>query len=298
MRAIASRVVGFALDIVSGRFPKTIRIETTNGCNAKCIICPHADMGRPIDNMRDELFRKIVSECADNNVDTLHLHNFGEPLLDKKLPDRIALCKTLGIRRVKIFSNGALLNEERGRALIDAGLDEIKISFDGANKEEFERIRSPLKYDDVVSNVINFVRLRDEVCGVGAKLKIEVTCSSTTDKDKTMSALASHVDGFSFGKIHNWANWDSGAVADAPKRSGARKPCARLWQTFTILSDGRVGLCCLDYDGSVILGNLGDPSQTIAKIWRNEAYSRVRALHRRNRQGEIPLCDTCAKSFW
>ena len=52
------------------------------------------------------------TECAENSVDTLHLHNFGEPLLDKKLPERIRLCKELGIKRVKMFSNGALLTEE------------------------------------------------------------------------------------------------------------------------------------------------------------------------------------------
>lgn len=280
-----------------GRFPKTIRVETTNGCNAKCIICPHGEMDRSINNMSDELFRKIVTECAENNVDTLHLHNFGEPLLDKKLPDRVRLCKELGIRRVKIFSNGSLLTKDRGRALIEAGLDEIKISFDGANKEEFERIRAPLKYESVVNNVIELVRLRDEM-GAKKKLKIAVTCSSTTDKDKTMAALATHVDGFSFGKIHNWANWDSTSVADAPEHTGARKPCSRVWQTFTVLADGRVALCCLDYDGSKILGNLADPDQTIAKIWHNETYAQVRALHRQGRQGEIPVCASCAKSFW
>jgi hypothetical protein len=300
MRTIPSRIVGFGLNATAGGFPKTIRIETTNGCNAKCIICPHSEMDRKIYNMNDELFHRIVSECADNKVDTLHLHNFGEPLLDKKIADRISLCKKLGIRRVKIFTNGALLNEEKGRALIEAGLDEIKISFDGANKEEFERIRAPLKYEDVVSNVIKLVEMRDELYkGKDKKrLKIEVTCSSTTDKDQTMSALAEHVDGFSFGKIHNWATWDSSAVSDAQPRSGSRKPCARVWRTFTILSNGQVALCCLDYDGKFVLGNLSDPSQTISKIWRNANYAHVRACHSQGRQEEIPLCANCAKSFW
>ena len=66
-----------------------------------------------------------------------------------------------GVATVKIFSNGSLLNEPHARGLIDAGLDEIKISFDGASKEEFERIRFPLKFDVVMENVQRLVELRD-----------------------------------------------------------------------------------------------------------------------------------------
>ncbi len=297
MNSLISHLAGAGLDLVRRAFPKTIRIETTNGCNARCVICPHAEMGRKVVNMDDGLFRRIVAECADNDVDTLHLHNFGEPLLDRKLPQRISHCKSLGIRRVKIFTNGSLLTEERARGLIEAGLDEIKISFDGANKEEFEYIRQPLSYETVVENVIALVHQRNAM-GARDRLKIEVTCSSTTDKDATMSRLAEHVDGFSFGRIHNWANWDSAEVSCARGGHGLRKPCARVWQTFTILSDGRVALCCLDYDGSVVLGDLNDPGQSIAKIWVNEAYARIRGLHRKGRQDKIPICATCAKSFW
>lgn len=295
MHAVLSRVVASAMGALQGAFPKTIRIETTNGCNAKCIICPHPEMDRAIGLMKDELFLKIVEECAARDVDTLHLHNFGEPLIDKKLPERIRLAKAKGIRRVKIFSNGSLLTEARARALIDAGLDEIKISFDGANREEFERIRAPLKYDVVVGNVKNLVRLRNEL---GAKLRIEVSCTATADKDQTMEALAGDVDHFTFGKIHNWGNWDSDTVAEGAAKSRARKPCSRVWQTFTILADGRVALCCLDYDGSVILGNLSDPDQSIAKIWANAEYRRIREIHATGRQGEIAICADCSKSFW
>jgi MoaA/NifB/PqqE/SkfB family radical SAM enzyme len=295
MRAIASRVIATALDVMLGEFPRTIRVETTNACNAKCIICPHGEMDRVTGIMTDELFHKIAAECAAARVDTLHLHNFGEPLVDKKLPERIALCKSLGIRRVKIISNGSLLTEDRARALIDAGLDEIKISFDGANKEEFERIRAPLKYEAVVGNVIGLARIRNEK---GAKLKINVTCSSTTDKDATMSALEKHVDGFTFASIHNWADWESDTVAEGARHSRTRKPCARVWQTFTILADGRVSLCCLDYDGRVVLGNLSEDGQTIRGIWKNQAYAEIRRRHREGRQGEIAICAGCSKAFW
>ena len=180
--------------------------------------------------------------------------------------------------------------------MISAGLDEIKISFDGANEEEFQRIRAPLKYTSVVENVINLVRIRNEMGR--DQMKIQVTCSSTTDKDQTMAALSKYVDGFSFGKLHNWASWDSQSISVAHRKQGNRKPCARIWQTFTILSTWQVALCCLDYNGSVIVGDLRDQNQSIAKIWQGDGYRRIRNLHRKSRQDQIAVCASCAKSYW
>ena len=141
------RMLGGAYDVASRSFPNLVRIETTNACNAKCIICPHKDLQRKIRQIDDDLFIRAIDECAENRCPEVHLHNFGEPLLDRSLADRVRYAKSKGIAKVKIFTNGSLLTRQRGRALIDAGLDEIKISFDGATREEFERIRYPLKYN-------------------------------------------------------------------------------------------------------------------------------------------------------
>jgi len=285
---IVCRCVGAVLDATRGRFPAVVRIETTNACNARCVICPHKDMNRPIRQMDDALFDRILDECAAQRCREIHLHNFGEPLLDKRLEDRIRRAKEKGIAKVKIFSNGSLLTAERARGLIDAGLDEIKISFDGATREEFEAIRRPLKFDRVVGNVEQLVKLRNEL---GSKLKIHVACCSTTDREATMQALSRIVDGFAFGKIHNWAS-----EGEPVGRTAIRKPCDRLWRTFTILAGGEVALCCLDYDGQHLLGRL-DAGTTIREIFDSQPYREVRRRHRQARQSEIDLCATCSKAF-
>lgn len=280
------RIVGGVFDAAKGRFPAVVRLETTNACNARCVICPHRAMQRPVKAMDEDLYRRLIDQCAAGRCREVHLHNFGEPLLDKNIEERIAYAKQKGIGRVKIFCNGSLLTPDRARRLIDAGLDEIKVSFDGADREEFERIRTPLKFDAVVCNVVELVKLRD---AAGAKLRVRVACCSTTDRQATMRSLEKVVDDFSFGKLHNWA-----AQEPAPKR--LRKPCSRLWRTFTVLADGRVSLCCLDYDGQQILGRL-DQHCTIADVWNDRPYAEVRRAHREARQADIPLCDNCTKAF-
>ncbi len=280
------RTLGGAFDLVAGRFPAVVRLETTNACNAKCIICPHREMHRPIVTMDQGLYTRLIDECAREGCREVHLHNFGEPLLDKRIEERIAYAKQKGIRRVKIFCNGSLLTPERSQRLIEAGLDEIKVSFDGATREEFERIRTPLKFDAVAENVIALVELRN---ALGSKLRVRVACCSTTDKAATMQLLEKKVDKFAFGKLHNW-----GGQSEA--KNGIRKPCSRLWRTFTVLAGGEVALCCLDYDGQQILGRVDD-GRSILDVWNGPLYRSVRRYHREARQEEIPLCANCTKAF-
>lgn len=279
--------VGGLYDAGLTEFPKIVRIESTNACNAQCTICPHHKMSRPTKRIDQSLFEKIINECGENQCREVHLHNFGEPFLDKRLETFVKYAKDKGIGKIKVFSNGAIISEERARGILLAGIDEIKVSFDGATKEEFERIRTPLKFDEVVTNMVRLVELRDEL---GSSAKIKVACCSTTDKSKTMEMLATKVDGFSFGKIHNW-----GGDEGEQKAAGTRKPCSRLWRTFTILVDGNVSLCCLDYDGIVNFGNVA--ASSIKEVWASKKYKEIRNLHKLARQGEINLCSHCSKAY-
>ena len=296
---LSCSIVGNTLDLAIGRFPNTVRIETTNACNAKCVICPHQVMQRPTCNIDDELYRRIIDECAESGCRNIHLHNFGEPLLDKHLTERVRYAKQKGIKKITIFSNGSLLTTEKAEQLIDAGLDEIKVSFDGATKEEFEKIRVPLKFDAIVGQIKELVSIRNRK---KAPLKIKVACCSTSDKNETMRLLENCVDDFSFGKVHNWADKDvnqpirSDTSQGGACRSGIRKPCSRVWQTFTVLSNGKVALCCLDYEGKIDLGNVSN--KTISEIWTSESYKMIRLLHKKAQQDKISICRNCIKSFW
>lgn len=285
---LANKIKERRLSLAAGSFPHIIRVECTNACNATCIICPHQRMKRPVAVMADELYERIVSECAGHSIHEFNLHNFGEPLMDRKLEDRIRLAKEAGLPKVKIFSNGSLLTEERIRGLLKAGLDEIVISFDGATREEFEMIRSNLKFDTVVGNVNTLIRLRNEL---RSPLHIRLTCCSTQDISQTRLLLPREgVDNFTLTKIHNWAT-----EGEAPS-SNTRKPCSRVWRTFTILASGEVALCCLDYDGRIILGDLKS-GQSIRDIWRGEPYRRIRQLHISDQQAEVEICAACSESF-
>ena len=65
---------------------------------------------------------------------------------------------------------------------------------------------------------------------------------------------------------------------------------------MTVLVNGDVALCCLDYSAKEVLGNVMDAP--MLDIWNNARYSELRKLHRESRQSEIPLCSNCTKCFF
>ena len=124
-------------------------VETGDACNAGCPMGTIEDWHRDSPTMKDDLFDKIAAELIDhrNEVRRVSLYRDGEPLLDKKMPQRIATLKDGGIAEVNISTNVSLLNEDRARGILEAGLDSIILSIDSLTKDVFEAIRLRLKFE-------------------------------------------------------------------------------------------------------------------------------------------------------
>ena len=61
-------------------------------------------------------------------------------MLVKSLPRMVRYLKDRGVY-VLFNTNGTLLNPTRGRALIDFGLDELRVSLDASNRASYLAIR-------------------------------------------------------------------------------------------------------------------------------------------------------------
>ncbi len=263
--------------------PEIVQIEGTNICNAKCVFCPRDDMDRKQGVMDMALFRKIVDECADLGIRHVRLHNYGEPFIDRQLVEKTRYAKQRGIAEVGMISNGSLITEEAARGLIEAGLDAINISVDAAGREVFETTRVGLKYDKVIGNIERLVRIRKELGRRRPKLILSFVRQGRSDEEQ---AFIEHwrpiADKIHVTDLHNWAG-------TLNQKSDVRFPCYRPWLTFTVLWDGRVSLCCADFDGKEILGNARTSS--IKEIWNADAYRRVRREHLES--GGPSICRTC-----
>ena len=144
--------------------PSVLMIENTNHCNAECVMCPRDTLSRPRGFMDFGLFEKIIREVSRaRRKPVTHLHGFGEPLLDKLLPEKIQLAKTSGIKKTYIVTNASLLSPEASRKIIRAGLDKMKISFYGTDEESYNNTMKRLNFKVTLQNVKDFLRIRKEL---------------------------------------------------------------------------------------------------------------------------------------
>jgi radical SAM protein with 4Fe4S-binding SPASM domain len=265
------------------RLPEIVQIEATNICNAKCVFCPRDEMHRRQGIMSVELFKKIVDECAELGITHVRMHNYGEAFVDRKLVEKVRYAKEKGIQEVGMISNGSLITEPVAKGMIDAGLDAINISVDASGKEVFEATRIGLKYDRVIANIERLLRLRAESGKRRPKLILSfVRQNNSVDEQAFIEHWRTIADKIHVTDLHNWAG-------TLNTESDVNYPCYRPWLTFTVLWDGRVSLCCADFDGKTILGNLN--THTIAEIWNAEPYRKARREHLES--GGPEICRAC-----
>ena len=223
--------------------PEIVQIESTNICNAKCVFCPRDEMHRRQGVMSMELFRKVVDECAELGITHVRVHNYGEPFMDRRLTDKVRYAKQKGIKEVGMISNGSLITEDVARGMIEAGLDAINISVDASGREVFESTRLGLNYDKVIANIERLVRIRAELGRRRPKLILSfVRQNNSADEQAFIEHWRAIADKIHITDLHNWAG-------TLNRESDVNYPCYRPWLTFTVLWDGRVSLCCADFDG-------------------------------------------------
>lgn len=242
--------------------------------------------------MDDDLYLKVLDQCVEMGVRKIHLQNFGEPLIDRKLPEKIKTAKDRGIHTVKIISNASALTESKSRQLIESGLDEIKVSFDGLSKEIFEKVRVGLKYERIATNLEGLIRLRKEMGRTNPKIQLMFVSikENEFEKDGFVDRWRGVVDRVDVTIAHNWGGSDDiAATPESKDQTGY--PCMRLWQTFTVLWDGRVSICCVDYEGSEILGDLR--TQSMRDIWEGTRLAEIRKWHKQGEFGKVPICGDC-----
>jgi MoaA/NifB/PqqE/SkfB family radical SAM enzyme len=81
-------------------------------------------------------------------------------MLVANLPRMVRYLKDRGVY-VLFNTNGTVLSERNGRALIAAGLDELRVSLDASNRESFKAVRGRDYFSRIVRNVRAFRELQE-----------------------------------------------------------------------------------------------------------------------------------------
>ncbi|MFZ5517064.1 MAG: radical SAM/SPASM domain-containing protein [Candidatus Zhuqueibacterota bacterium] len=271
--------------------PDKVYAESTNACNADCVMCNRHKMTRKTGVMEYALFKDIAGQCASLGVKEMRFHNFGEPMMDRLLAEKVRYAKKKGIGATALYSNGSLLNRTMADKLIESGLDRLFISFDGGTRETYERIRVKLNYDDVSENIERFMALRNrkERQQPAVELVLLPVHDDPADVQRFREKWEGKVDSVRVSRLHDFAGQNGNGSATQPETLAV--PCYMLWKSMFILWNGDVSLCCLDFDGKYILGNVRKSS--LEDIWRGEKFNTVRRRHATGELSELALCRQC-----
>ncbi len=292
--------------------PPSIQIQTIDRCNATCIMCPYSSVAGSVSAnlMDDDLYRHIIEEIAQigkTGIVCLMLQN--EPLLDRKLPDRVRLAKEILARGVRVITvtNGSPLTQAMIGKLIASGVDSVSVSIDAYSENTYNRIRHGLDFQRVVKNTlsliermgsrhidVSFLRQRenegeeDHFAAYWRRQGIKVRFKEPTNRAGTL-------DSYERVRKARPALWKKLAH---PILNLMIPACPHPFTIMTVLWDGRVITCCEDWEPRDTVGDLS--KQSLKEVWNGEKINRYRYLLRNHRAEESLVCSDCSlsKRYW
>lgn len=225
----------------------SVNMETYCFCNRKCYFCffherfPKREQGI----MEEKTYKKIIDGLVKINFcGRVSPHNYGEPLMDKRLPSLIEYTrKKLPNCFIYIATNGDFLTDQLFRTLINKGVDHFFIT----------------DYDDKEKPFLQYISVK---CPIHVTLR----------KSKFIKQYDRA------GKIYN-------------RKLALSNPCLRPSSQLLVNWKGDVILCCNDFYGDFVIGNVNDAD--LMDIWHSPKFNHYREMLRRGERSKISLCKYC-----
>lgn len=154
LRKLAGHGAGRALRALRARAlhrPTTLVLDTSHRCNLSCRMCSLPGERRT-GVMSMDTFERLAHVFPQ--VASVELHSSGEPLLNPHLVEMVRRIKAISpAAAVEFSTNGMLVDGAIARALVDAGLDRITFSVDGATPETYAAVRRGADLERVLAGV-------------------------------------------------------------------------------------------------------------------------------------------------
>ncbi len=270
-------------------YPMSLIIENTGRCNLQCPMCPRELTDYPPEDFDFDLFKRLIDEVKDRS-ELVFPWGLGEPLLNPDLFRMIRYCRDAGLCTV-VSTNATLLDEVRGRRLIEAGLNHLIIAFDGTTREVYEKYRKNANFEKVRNNVLGFLelkkRLEADVFVVMQMVRLPENRHQIEEYHRMWS-----IEGVDEIRIKEDEVVIPGvALEERLNHDRRRHPCYQLWQgPIHINYQGDFRPCCHMYHTEAF-GNVNE--QSIYELWNSEPMHRLREAHLAGDLSGYPDCLNC-----
>lgn len=259
--------------------PRLVRFEVSSLCNLKCLMCPQPNkMTRPKKNMEFDLFRAVVD--TNSQIKEVELFNWGEPLMNPHLIEFVGYAAKKNIL-TRFVTNATLLNRNMSLKLVEAGLDEIYFSLDNID-DEYERIRKQ-SFSRVIENITAFIDIaRKSPRHIRTGVNIVKSQYNKIGLDQAKHRFMEM--GIDVVLVEE-GQFEQEVVSRTSR-------CFEPYRNITILSNGTVVPCCVDYDGVLAMGSVWQ-EPNLKKIFNNSAYRSLRRSFRSNNRMNS-ICERCS----
>jgi len=280
-----------------------VRIENTNRCAYRCFFCPREEMTRDKGIMPVEDLAFILDRVGQHEG-LVDLHGFGEPLLDKFLPEKIALISSRWpLAEPRFYSTlGVRVEHDYFSKLVAAGLRHVEVSFYGFDADSYHEAHGADRYDLARENLERLCEAQHNSLG---KLNVVVRAFPKHDTIKQPGVTETRLAQFSqwldslnikVVRERDMHNYGGGRDYNKP---GDYIPCSVVWgyrqRVLQITWDLYVIPCCFDFNAEIKLGNLR--TQTLAEIFSSLPYKNFIEDHIANRLEAYPVCLKCERCY-
>ena len=241
--------------------PLMVDIHLTHFCNFHCHYCDLSqsseDLSRSIikSGMMDwEVFTLIVEQLKEfpDKIKTITLSSMGESTTYPRIVDVVQYLHDADITgKIQIITNASRLTHEFSRRLVEAGLDELRVSIQGLSSEKYMEVsRAKIDWDQFYENLCYFSSIREH-CTL--KVKIVDTALEEGDEQKFYELFGDICDAVAIEHVSDvWKI--RGANLDYRMRQSEKtiyghplidnKICRIPFTSFSIFPDGQVTTAC------------------------------------------------------
>lgn len=268
-----------------------LRFEVTTKCNYRCVMCPHDILTRKKETMSFNTFKRLFDKinAETDQYDTITFPGMGEPLLDESLDEKIMYVKKMNFT-VLLLTNASKLTVERFKKLEEVGVDSIRVSMYGDSPESYSSVHG-------VKDLGLLQTIKDNLTGI-AEIKRHTKFLITynvvngynhSNLESWIEYWKDKADLLEVWHPHNWANTKKYRTVQSKKM----KTCGRPWNTpLQIQVDGTINMCCFDFDGKLLLGDL--KTQTLKAIFESPMFKKILKHHTSGDFKESGLiCNNC-----
>ncbi len=239
---------------------KYVSLEAHTICNQACYFCPVAIAPREEYFMPTALYERIVAELAAwrDTIEGVFMINYNEPTADKRFLDQVRTIKAAGLPPA-VLTNGTGLTPARIDSLVEmGGLRYLSINISTLDRERYERDRGG---DHLKGVLRNLEHARDK--RVAETMEMVVLGTGNDDHKRDFEEISGLFAGSRFDVKYYEVMDRAGYLQIGHKPSTRnRKLCgcdnvgSRPLQHIHITPQGKCVLCCEDYDGKYVVGDL------------------------------------------